>query len=52
MSDAEADGHFAQAQWRELADQLNAGQARVWRAFPAIELHEFSRAGSAPPYAL
>jgi hypothetical protein len=52
MSDAESNGHFRQAEWRELVDHFNTGQVRVRRAFPAIKLHKFIHAGPAKPEAL
>ena len=52
LSDAERNGHFAQAEWRELVDQFNTGQMRVRRAFPAIKLHKFIHIHGAPPEAL
>lgn len=52
MSDAEQNGHFAQAEWRELVDQFNTGTKRVRRVFPAIKLHKFIHAGPAKPEAL
>ncbi|MGI4792512.1 MAG: hypothetical protein ACRYG8_00200 [Janthinobacterium lividum] len=52
ISDSECNGHFAQAEWRELVDQFNTGQMRVRRAFPAIKLHKFIHAHGAPPEAL
>jgi hypothetical protein len=52
MSDAELNGHFAQAEWRELVDQFNTGTPRVRRVFPAIKLHKFIHAGPAKPEAL
>jgi hypothetical protein len=52
MGDAESNGHFRQAEWRELVDHFNTGQVRVRRAFPAIKLHKFIHAGPAKPEAL
>ena len=52
MSDAESNGHFREAEWRELVDHFNTGQVRVRRAFPAIKLHKFIHAGPAKPEAL
>lgn len=52
MSDAESNGHFKQAEWRELVDQFNTGTPRVRRVFPAIKLHKFIHAGPAKPEAL
>lgn len=52
MSDAESNGHFRQAEWRELVDHFNTGQVRVRRTFPAIKLHKFIHAGAAKPEAL
>jgi hypothetical protein len=52
MSDAESNGHFQAAQWRELVDQYNTGIPRVRRVFPAIKLHKFIHAGPALPEAL
>jgi len=52
LSDAERNGHFAAAEWRELVDHFNTGQVRVRRAFPAIKLHKFIHAHAAPPEAL
>ena len=52
LGDAERNGHFRQAEWRELVDQFNTGQVRVRRAFPAIKLHKFIHAGPAKPEAL
>jgi hypothetical protein len=52
LGDAEANGHFKQAEWRELVDQFNTGTPRVRRVFPAIKLHKFIHAGPAKPEAL
>lgn len=52
MGDAESNGRYRQAEWRELVDQFNTGTARVRRAFPAIKLHKFIHAGPARPEAL
>lgn len=52
MGDAEANGHFRQAEWRELVDHFNTGQARVRRVFPAIKLHKFIHSGPTKPEAL
>jgi len=52
MSDAEANGHFRQAEWRELVDHFNTGSVRVRRVFPSIKLHKFIHAGPASPEAL
>lgn len=52
MGDAESNGHFKQAEWRELVDQFNTGTPRVRRVFPAIKLHKFIHAGPAKPEAL
>jgi hypothetical protein len=52
MGDAESNGRFRQAEWRELVDQFNTGSARVRRAFPAIKLHKFIHAGPTKPEAL
>ena len=52
LSDAERNGHFAQAEWRELVDHFNTGQKRVRRAFPAIKLHKFIHAHNTSPEAL
>ena len=52
MGDAEMNGHFRQAEWRELVDHFNTGSVRVRRAFPAIKLHKFIHAGPSKPEAL
>ncbi|WP_375382402.1 hypothetical protein [uncultured Sphingomonas sp.] len=52
IGDAERNGRYAQAEWRELVDQFDTGTARVRRAFPAIKLHKFIHAGPAKPDAL
>ncbi len=52
MGDAESNGRFRQAEWREDVDHFNTGQVRVRRAFPAIKLHKFIHAGPAKPEAL
>ena len=52
MGDAESNGHFRHAEWRELVDHFNTGSVRVRRAFPAIKLHKFIHAGPAKPEAL
>jgi hypothetical protein len=52
MSDAESNGHFRQAEWRELVDHYNTGSVRVRRTFPAIKLHKFIHAGATKPEAL
>ncbi len=52
MSDAESNGHFRAAEWKELVDQFNTGQPRVRRTFPAIKLHKFIHAGPTKPEAL
>ena len=52
MSDAESNGHFKAAEWRELVDQFNTGVPRVRRAFPAVKLHKFIHAGPARPEVL
>ena len=50
--DAERNGHFAPAEWREMVDHFNTGQVQVRRAFPAIHLHKFINALIAKPEAL
>jgi hypothetical protein len=52
MSDAESNGHFKAAEWRELVDHFYTGTPRVRRVFPAIKLHKFIHAGPAKPEAL
>ena len=52
IGDAEANGHFQQAEWRELVDHFNTGSVRVRRTFSAVKLHKFIHAGPAKPEAL
>jgi hypothetical protein len=52
MSDAERNGHFAPAEWREMVDHFNTGQVRVRRTFPAIHLHKFIHVHATEPKAL
>lgn len=52
MGDAELNGHFRVAEWRELVDHFNTGTPRVRRAFPAIKLHKFIHAHATKPEAL
>lgn len=52
LGDAEFNGRYRQAEWRELVDHFNTGTPRVRRAFPAIKLHKFIHAGPAAPEAL
>lgn len=52
LGDAERNGHFAPAEWREMVDHFNTGQVRVRRAFPAIHLHKFIHAHAVKPETL
>ena len=52
LSDAESNGHFRAAEYRELVDQFNTGAARLRRAFPAVKIHKFIHAGETRPEAL
>lgn len=52
LSDAELNGHFRAAEWREFLDNFNTGQVRVRRTFPAIKLHKFIHAHDAAPETL
>ena len=52
LGDAELNGQFRAAEWRELVDQFNTGAVRVRRAFPAVKLHKFLHTGETKPDAL
>ena len=52
IGDAESNGSYRVAEYRELVDQFNTGAARLRRSFPAIKLHKFIHAGESKPEAL
>lgn len=49
LGDAESNGAFRAAEWRELVDVYNTGRPRVRRVFPAVKVHKFIHAGPEDP---